>query len=72
MYIKHYFDNNLLPDLHSKHSSRLEHGFATTSLTVYALDTFLDLSESFFLNQLHHAMKAPVLATAHEDFIGRV
>lgn len=166
MYIKHNFDNNMLSDLYSKHSSRLEHGFATTSfpfevkelpdntrslafvladkdaipvcgfeyihwvvanvpakqsvipedfarkssghlkgsnsltskflsgdfgnlttsyigpcppdknhlytLTVYALDMMLDLPEGFFLNQLHHAMKNHILATAHEDFIGRV
>ena len=37
------------------------------TLRVYALDTELDLKEGFFLNELVHAMKGHVLATAEAE-----
>lgn len=41
------------------------------TLTVYALDDDLDLTEGFFMNELLHAMEGHVLAEAHIDLLGK-
>lgn len=41
------------------------------TLTVYALDTKLDLQEGFYFNELIHAMDGHVLDKVSHDFIGR-
>ncbi|MBM7641789.1 YbhB/YbcL family Raf kinase inhibitor-like protein [Streptococcus loxodontisalivarius] len=41
------------------------------TLTVYALDSQLDLPEGFHLNELMHATEGHLLAKAEADFIGK-
>ncbi len=43
----------------------------TYTLRVYALDSHLDLSEGFFYNQLHWAMKGHIIETAEIDVMSR-
>lgn len=43
----------------------------TYTLRVFALDTELDLSEGYFVNQLHWAMQGHILETAEVDVVSR-
>ncbi|MGV3061580.1 YbhB/YbcL family Raf kinase inhibitor-like protein, partial [Streptococcus hyovaginalis] len=41
------------------------------NLKVFALDKFLNLSEGFYLNDLHHTMKGHILAQTSLELVGR-